>query len=121
MIKFSLFESVLRTLMEKITAFLSQLLAEIVSWYQQATWRDRGIAGGGLLTLIFLLIWGISGIFFGGNFLENFLPGLPGLNLPHVYYIFALNLLIGLKVGTGISLICLSLFKQDQLSSESQK
>lgn len=62
MAKFSLFESVLRFIMEKLIAFLSQLLAETVSWYQQASWRDRGIAGGGLLTFILLLIWGISAL-----------------------------------------------------------
>ena len=55
MIKFSLFESVLPTAMKKVIAFLSQLFAQIVVWYQQASWRDRGIAGGGILVLLILL------------------------------------------------------------------
>lgn len=57
-----------------------------------------------------LLVLGLLGVFAGGRFLENVLPGMP---LPRVGFIFALNIVIGVKVGAGVSLICLYLFREE--------
>ncbi len=70
-------------------------------------------------TFSLLLGIGMAGMFAGGMFFENFLPGQsPGrgtvpTGIPIESYIFFLNIIIGLKVGAGISLICLSLFKEE--------
>jgi multicomponent Na+:H+ antiporter subunit B len=57
-----------------------------------------------------LLVLGLLGVFAGGRFLENVFPGLP---VPRVGFIFALNIVIGVKVGAGVSLICLYLFREE--------
>lgn len=70
-------------------------------------------------TFLLLLGIGVVGIFYGGTLFENFLPGGgPGdpseaNRIPLVSHVFFLNLIIGLKVGAGISLISLSLFKEE--------
>jgi uncharacterized protein YfaS (alpha-2-macroglobulin family) len=48
--------------MDKIKAFFIQLINQLASWYQHASWRDRGIAGGGILLVLLFLIWGIAAI-----------------------------------------------------------
>ena len=60
---------------------------------------------------LFLLI-GAIGMFAGLSFLGNFLPiGTPG-RIPSAGFIFFLNLVIGLKVGAGVSLICLYIMEE---------
>lgn len=54
---------------------------------------------------IFLLM-GVSGIISGKYFLENFLPLGRAGEVPSAQFIFFLNIVIGLKVGAGITLIC---------------
>jgi len=67
--------------------------------------------------LIFLSI-GLIGLAVGGHFLENFLPiGQIG-EVPSAGFILILNLVIGLKVGAGITLMCFYLFKEDNESDE---
>lgn len=67
--------------------------------------------------LIFLTI-GLVGLATGGHFLENFLPiGQIG-EVPSAGFILILNLVIGLKVGAGITLMCSYLFKEDNESDE---
>ena len=58
-----------------------------------------------------LLFLGLLGPLTGGHFLENVLG--PGAALPRVGFIFALNIAIGIKVGAGVSLMCLHLFEQE--------
>ncbi len=58
---------------------------------------------------LFLLI-GIGGIVAGEHFLENFLPLGKAGEVPSAQFIFFLNIIIGLKVGIGITLICFYLF-----------
>lgn len=60
-----------------------------------------------------LLALGIAGILTGGYFLENVLPA--GLAVPRVGFVFALNIIIGVKVGAGVSLIALYLFREESL------
>ena len=58
--------------------------------------------------LLFLCI-GLVGIFIGKNFLGNFLPLGNAGSLPSAGFVFFLNLIIGIKVGAGVSLICFDL------------
>ncbi|MCD6407244.1 MnhB domain-containing protein [Candidatus Aerophobetes bacterium] len=62
---------------------------------------------------IFILM-GLAGLLIGGYFLENFF--LPGKieKVPTESFIFFLNLVIGLKVGAGITLICFYILKQEE-------
>lgn len=60
----------------------------------------------------FLLIaTGLAGIAAGVGFLGNPLPRVEAANVPRVGMILLLNILIGIKVAAGISLICLRLLK----------
>ncbi|MFP4373923.1 MAG: MnhB domain-containing protein [Spirochaetaceae bacterium] len=60
---------------------------------------------------ILLLALGVGGMVAGGHFLGNVL--LPGSAVPRVGFIFALNIVIGIKVGAGVSLIALYLFREE--------
>jgi multicomponent Na+:H+ antiporter subunit B len=83
--------------------------------------RDPGVAMGAFppaglsvaetASYILLLLLGVGGILTGGYFLENVLPR-EGL-IPQVGFVFALNIVIGIKVGAGVSLIALHLFRED--------
>ncbi|MFW5683389.1 MAG: MnhB domain-containing protein [Spirochaetota bacterium] len=61
------------------------------------------------ITFALLIAAGIGGALIGAGFLADFLVGLdtPLLRTP---FIFVLNVLIGVKVAAGVSLICLYLF-----------
>jgi multicomponent Na+:H+ antiporter subunit B len=62
--------------------------------------------------LLFLLM-GTAGLMLGKSFLQNFLPlGTVG-RMPSAGFIFFLNLVIGIKVGAGMSLICFYLLKEE--------
>ncbi|HKK48862.1 MAG TPA: MnhB domain-containing protein [Alkalispirochaeta sp.] len=56
---------------------------------------------------IALLLTGTAGIVFSGAFLAGFLGGSG------VRFVFLLNMLIGLKVAAGVSLICLTIFREE--------
>ena len=64
--------------------------------------------------LSFILI-GAAGLFIGQGFLSGF-SYFNGKAMPGTVIIFILNLIIGLKVGAGITLICYYLFieKEDE-------
>lgn len=59
--------------------------------------------------LIALLALAWAGIFGGGGFTGNPLPA--GGPLPQVYFIVAMNIAIGLKVGAGIAVLCALLLR----------
>jgi multicomponent Na+:H+ antiporter subunit B len=59
---------------------------------------------------IFILM-GVGGLIVGKYFLGNFLPLGRAGKVPGAGFIFFLNIIIGLKVGAGITLICFYLFK----------
>ncbi|MFW5785883.1 MAG: MnhB domain-containing protein [bacterium] len=72
------------------------------------------------LAFLLLLTAGALGMLLAGGFLADFISGptraftIPqGPILPRVRFIFLLNLLIGVKVGAGVSLICLHLFREE--------
>lgn len=66
-----------------------------------------------IAAFLLILAMGVAGILTGHGFLGNFLPlGRPG-EVPSAGFIFFLNLLIGLEVGCGISLILYYLLRKD--------
>ena len=66
---------------------------------------------GGFSLFLFM---GIGGLIAGGYFLQNFLPLGKAGEVPSAGFIFFLNLIIGLKVGAGITLICFYLIRQGE-------
>ena len=66
------------------------------------------------VTFLLLLLSGIAGLVVGAGFLGD--PGGGGetLSVPRVGFILLLNVLIGLKVGVGVSLMCIHLFREEQ-------
>ena len=60
-----------------------------------------------------LLGMGMVGMVTGGFFLENIFPKATAAEIPTVGFIFLLNILIGIKVASGVSMICLHLFKEE--------
>jgi multicomponent Na+:H+ antiporter subunit B len=71
--------------------------------------RERlSLAETGMFFLF--LLTGLGGLIAGEHFLEIFLPLGKAREVPTGGFIFFLNLIIGLKVGAGITLICFYLF-----------
>jgi multicomponent Na+:H+ antiporter subunit B len=62
--------------------------------------------------MLFLVI-GIVGLVVGGHFLVNFLPVGKVGEVPSAGFIFLLNIIVGLKVGAGITLMCFYLFREE--------
>ncbi len=61
--------------------------------------------------LLFLLA-GVLGMILTGSFLGVFFePGISG-RIPDALFVFFLNLIIGVKVGAGISIVCFYLFRE---------
>ena len=54
---------------------------------------------------------GVLGILLNKGFLGNFLPLGKAGSFPSAGFVFLLNLVIGIKVGAGISLICFDLIE----------
>ena len=61
-----------------------------------------------------LLGLGALGMLFVGYFLANPAPGATFLGAERVGFVFALNLLIGIKVASGIGLIAVVLFREEE-------
>jgi multicomponent Na+:H+ antiporter subunit B len=57
---------------------------------------------------------GLTGFFVQGHFLHNIFPVEVAEEVPHAGFIFLLNLVIGLKVGAGMTLLCYYLLKDDK-------
>ena len=62
--------------------------------------------------LLFLLL-GLIGLAIGGYFLLNFFPANDAGKTANAGFIFVLNLIIGLKVGAGMTLICFYLLWEE--------
>jgi multicomponent Na+:H+ antiporter subunit B len=78
---------------------------------QLFTSRAVGVLEIAAFTLF--LIMAAAGMAVGVSFLGNFLPlGRIG-EVPSAGFIFFLNLVIGLEVGAGITLICFALLEED--------
>lgn len=65
------------------------------------------------VTYFLLLATGVAGIVVGAGFLGSLSGVVTALAVPRVGSILLLNLLIGLKVGAGVSIICIRLFRED--------
>ena len=66
------------------------------------------------VAFLVILAMGAIGLVLGRRFLGNFLPlGEPG-RIPSALFIFLLNLLIGLKVGAGITVVLLGLLGEEE-------
>ncbi len=64
------------------------------------------------LVMVFLfLLLGLAGLLLGKSFLSNILLLGEVGETPSAGFILLLNMIIGLKVGAGITLICLYLFR----------
>ena len=66
------------------------------------------------VTFVLFLAAGIGGVLLGNGFLANFLADQDAAaRVPHAGFILLLNLLIGVKVGAGVSLVCMHLLRED--------
>ena len=80
----------------------------------QTLFPVRKLAGVEALTFTLLLAVGIFGIVAGSGFLGNpFVDLGVARRVPRAGFILILNVLIGVKVGAGISLICIHLFREE--------
>lgn len=66
-----------------------------------------------MLGFLLFLVVGLIGLVVGGHFLKIFLPVGQVGGVPSAGFILLLNLIIGLKVGTGMLLMCFYLLKKD--------
>lgn len=67
-----------------------------------------------ILGFLLFLVLGLAGLLVSGHFLATVLPVGIAEEVPHAGFIFALNLIIGVKVGAGMTLICLYLLKEEK-------
>jgi multicomponent Na+:H+ antiporter subunit B len=56
--------------------------------------------------LLGFLAVGVAGFLMNGHVLSNFFPVETVAETPHAGFVFMLNLIIGLKVGAGMTLLC---------------
>jgi multicomponent Na+:H+ antiporter subunit B len=79
----------------------------------EAHFPAQKLQGVEALTFALLLVAGIFGIAAGLGFLGNPLA-LEGAvtRVPRAGFVLVLNVLIGVKVGAGVSLICIRLFQE---------
>ncbi len=61
-----------------------------------------------------LLLIGSAGVVLGGFFLANPVPEVRFLGSERVGFVFALNVIIGIKVSAGIGLIAVVLFREEE-------
>lgn len=75
----------------------------------------RAISAVEVVGFLAFLAVGLVGGAVSGHFLRNFMSISVGesVELPHSGFIFLLNLIIGLKVGAGMTLICYYLLKDE--------
>ena len=64
------------------------------------------------LSLLVFLVAGVAGIVVGGEFLQVLLPTGTAGSITDAGFIFILNVVIGMKVGAGITVICYRLFME---------
>lgn len=75
----------------------------------------RAISAVEVIGFLAFLAVGFVGFVVGGHFLRNFMSVSVGesVELPHSGFIFLLNLIIGVKVGAGMTLMCYYLLKDE--------
>lgn len=75
----------------------------------------RGVSAAEALAFVLLLAAGGVGAVVGQGFLGDFLARPTAADpVPHAGFILLLNLLIGIKVGAGVSMICLYFFREGE-------
>ena len=75
--------------------------------------RERAVSAVEITAFALFLAMATAGTALGVSFLGNFLPlGRIG-KVPSSGFILFLNLIIGLEVGAGITLICYSLLREE--------
>lgn len=70
------------------------------------------LALGEAITFALILAVGLAGLLVGGGFLADVFIDADTPTLLRAPFIFTLNVLIGVKVAAGVSLICLHLFRE---------
>ena len=66
-----------------------------------------------MVAFLLILTMGFAGLLMGKHFLGDFLHTGKAGEMHSAGFIFVLDLLIGIKVGAGMSLICLYLLRED--------
>ncbi|GAK52065.1 Na+/H+ antiporter MnhB subunit-related protein [Candidatus Moduliflexus flocculans] len=79
----------------------------------QRLFPSRAVSLAETIGFLCFLVVGIIGLAVSGYFLFNFFPVHDGGTTANAGFIFALNLVIGLKVGAGMTLICFYLLKEE--------
>jgi multicomponent Na+:H+ antiporter subunit B len=77
----------------------------------QRSFPERRLNLTELVMVFFFLLLGLAGLLLGKYFLGNILPLGEAGDIPSAGFILLLNMIIGLKVGAGITLICFYLFR----------
>ncbi len=77
----------------------------------QRSFPERRLNLTELVMVFFFLLLGLAGLLLGKYFLGNILPLGEAGEIPSAGFILVLNMIIGLKVGAGITLICFYLFR----------
>jgi len=77
-----------------------------------ALFPTRYLALSEAVTYGLILAAGVGGLLLGGGFLADFIARPTDPVILRTPFIFVLNVLIGVKVATGVSLICLHLFME---------
>ena len=65
------------------------------------------------VAFLFFLGAGLAGILAGTGFLGNPMARVQVQAVPRFSMVLVLNLIIGIEVGSGVSLICLRLFREE--------
>ena len=79
----------------------------------EALFPVKGLSIAEAITFILLLAAGVAGMVVGAGFLGNPSGAGDTIGVPRVGFILLLNVLIGLKVGVGVSLMCIYLFREE--------
>jgi multicomponent Na+:H+ antiporter subunit B len=65
------------------------------------------------VAFILFIVVGLTGVIFGAGFLGNPASAAEVIAVPRVGFILVLNIVIGVKVGAGVSLICVHLLEDE--------
>jgi len=77
----------------------------------QKSFSERRLSLTVLVMVFLFLLLGLAGLILGKSFLSNILLLGEAGEIPSAGFILLLDMIIGLNVGAGITLICLYLFR----------
>jgi multicomponent Na+:H+ antiporter subunit B len=75
---------------------------------------EKVLTAGESIGFALLLIIGSAGLVLAGFFLANPVPNVRFLGSDRVAFVFALNVIIGVKVSAGVGLIAVVLFREEE-------